>query len=263
MDKEKVEMKISKKDDNKKDKNNWLKIIVPPTNKHKVKTTKAMDEHIIAKHPFRAVMSGSSGSGKSCLLLNLLSNKRMYANYFDIIFILSPTADQLDDSYDLIKKQKKTKLIVINDLNEDIVEQILETNRQIILERKVHKAPRLLLCYDDIIAQKDFMKSKGFLHSFVAGRHYNASIIVCTQKYNALPRTVRLQCNWVCYFLGSLTEDQVLAENFTPPGYTKKEFLAMIAHATSEPYQFLSINCQADRKDRYRIGLEHIMRLKR
>ncbi len=92
MDKEnEIKMDISKRDNNKKDKNNWLKIIVPPTNKHKVKTTKAMDEHIIAKHPFRAVMSGCSGSGKSCLLLNLLSNKRMYANYFDIIFIVRVT----------------------------------------------------------------------------------------------------------------------------------------------------------------------------
>ena len=100
------------------------------TSKNKVKTSNMMNTHIIPKHPFRAIMSGSSGSGKTNLLIQLLTNKKFYFNYFQVIFIISPSAGKLDDSYKTLEEKKgKTKVIIINDLDPSIVDEIMMMNK--------------------------------------------------------------------------------------------------------------------------------------
>ena len=88
------------------------------TTKTKVKSRPTHDDHTVPKHPFRAILSGASGSGKTNLLLHLLKSKSLYGAFFDIIFIISPTAGKLDDSYEALKKTSK-KINIINDLNPD------------------------------------------------------------------------------------------------------------------------------------------------
>jgi hypothetical protein len=55
----------------------------------------------------------------------------------------------------------------------------------------------------------------------------------------------------------------VLSEEYCPAGYKKREFLEIIAYATKEPYSFLFINEQADKKHRYRQCLHNILELTR
>jgi hypothetical protein len=244
--------------------NDCLQVKAFETSKSKVKTRKAMDNHLIPKHPFRLILSGSSGSGKSNLLLHLLTQKQLYKGYFDIIFIISPTAGKLDDSYSALAKHKgKTVIRIINDLNADLIEQIMATNKKLILNNQVHKAPKILIVYDDVVADKKFMGMKSFLHSFIASRHYNASVIICTQKFNSVPRTCRLQANAIMYFRGTNGERETLVNEFSPAGYNKKETSAIFDYATRDPYSFLYINLMAPRSERYRKNLKEILRLKR
>ena len=241
-------------------------MIVKPfsTSKSKVKTRKAMDDFKIPKHPFRLILSGASGSGKSNLLLHLLTQKQLYKGYFDIIFIISPTAGKLDDSYEALTNHKgKTVIRIINELDSDSIEKIMSTNKKLILKHKVHKAPKILIVYDDVVADKKFMGTKSFLHSFVASRHYNASVIICTQKFNSVPRTCRLQANAIMYFKGTNSERETLVTEFGPCGYNKKETIAIFDYATKDPYSFIFINLMAPRAERYRKNLKDILRLKR
>jgi hypothetical protein len=241
-----------------------LKVCAFETTKSKVKTRNYHNEHVVGKHPVRAILSGASGSGKTNLLIKLLTEKKFYHNYFHCIFIISPTAGKLDDSYQALMKSKtKSKLHIINDLNPDHIEEIMAHNKKNILENEVHKAPRILLVYDDIISHKKFMNSKSFLHSFVASRHYNASVFICTQKFNAIPRTCRLQANAIFYFRGTNGELNCLAEEFAPAGHSKKEMISIIDYATTDPYSFFFVNCQADHKQRYRKNLDTILELKK
>ena len=100
--------------------NNPLIVTAFPTSKTKVKSNDMMDSGVIPKHPFRAILSGSSGSGKTNLLIHLLTQKEFYKNYFNYIFIISPTAGKLDDSYNALSENNpKTKIRVINDLDPD------------------------------------------------------------------------------------------------------------------------------------------------
>jgi hypothetical protein len=235
-----------------------------PTNKSKVKIRPYMENHTIPKHPFRCILSGSSGSGKTNLLLHLLTQNAFYKDYFDIIFIISPTAGKLDDSYDVLNKSNPTTEIrIINDLDEDKIQQIMSTNKAIILEKKVHKSPKILIVYDDVISNKKFMNTKPFTHSFIASRHYNASVFICSQKYNGIPRVCRIQANAIMYFQGTNCERETMAVDHAPPGHSKREMESIIDFATGEPYSFLFINKQAQRGEQFRKNLDQILKLKK
>jgi len=256
-------MAKKKKNENKK---SFLQIGVAKTSKSKIKLSGIMKSEVLMPHPFRAVISGASGSGKSNLLLDLLTCKNKYHGYFDLCFVISPTCSTLDDSYSLlIKKMKKskTKLFIINEPTAEQVEHIMTLNKEIIEEQGLVKSPKILIIYDDIISYKKFMNSKAFLQSFIASRHYNASVIIATQKFKSVPRTCRVQASSIFYFRGTHSEDEALCEDYCPPKYNKKEFMGILNHATRIPYSFLFINNHVGFRTRYRECLHTILTLDR
>ena len=256
-------MAKKKKNENKK---SFLQVGVAKTSKSKIKLSGIMKSEVLMPHPFRAVISGCSGSGKSNLLLDLLTCPNKYHGYFDLCFVISPTASKLDDSYSLlIKKMKKskTKLFIINKPTEKQIEHIMTLNKEIIEEHGLVKSPKILIIYDDIISYKKFMNSKAFLQSFIASRHYNASVIIATQKFKSIPRTCRVQASAIFYFRSTHSEDEALCEDYCPPKYNKKEFMGILNHATRIPYSFLFINNHVGFRTRYRECLHTILTLDR
>jgi hypothetical protein len=251
------------------------------SSKEKVYKSGIMKAKVLPEHPFRAVVSGSSGSGKTQLILNLLTNKHYYKDYFDIIFVLSPTAGELDDTYDAIKPktkkengkepsakqlataikkpQKETKVVFINQVKPEKLKKIMDINEQLIKSKGVENSPKLLLLYDDVVSDKKLMADGVFRHTFIASRHYNASVIICTQKYNEVPRVCRLQASAIMYFKGTESENGRIIDEFCPPSYNKKEFTQILHEATKEKYSFLFINCHDDIRTRYRKCLHSII----
>lgn len=241
-----------------------LKIEALPTSKSKVKRNAMMEANIIPAHPFRLHISGSSGSGKTNCLLSMLTRKEFYKGYFHVIFIVSLTAKKTDDVYDILEKHKgKTKIGFINELDETVIGDIMDTASGIVEKVKAHKAPRVLIVFDDVVSEKKFLNKKEFTKCFIMSRHFNMSSIILSQKYNATPRTCRLNCDAVIYFPGSVSEDLVITDDYCPPGFTKKEFLQILKYATSEPYSFLFINMKCLHKTRYRKNFDTILELKR
>ena len=239
-----------------------LKIEALPTSKSKVKRSGMMEANIIPAHPFRLHISGSSGSGKTNCLLSLLTRKEFYKGYFHVIFIISLTAKKTDDVYDILEKNKgKTKIGFINELDETIIGGIMEICADIVEEKKAHKAPRVLMVFDDVVSEKKYLNKKEFTKCFIMSRHFNMSSIILSQKYNATPRTCRLNCDAVIYFPGSVSEDMVITDDYCAPGYSRKEFLQIIKYATSEPYSFLFINMKCLHKERYRKNFDTILQL--
>jgi len=233
---------------------NTLDIIPYKIDKNEIKLPPMMVNDTIPRHPFRMLNSGASGSGKSMLVLNLLKRRNFMENFFDDIFLFSPTArgDQIQILLELDPDH------ICDDLSDSGIEQldyIFNKQNELIETMGYLKAPKILIIFDDIISSQRFMNSNVFKKFFVQGRHISASVIVNTQKYHAIPRTMRLQATDIAFFPSSQSEVSRIAEEYCPPSKSVKQFTNLIDYATNEPYNFLYINTRARRKYRKNLGL--------
>jgi hypothetical protein len=179
--------------------------------------------------------------------------------YFDLVFLFSPTAgigDDLVTHLDIpsqrIYTDPSTYLARLN--------HIFETQDALIKSGGIAKSPKILCIFDDIQSATKFMNSDAFTKLFIAGRHSNISIIVAIQSWTRLPRVLRLQASNIMLFPSSNSEVELLADEYTPPGSSKREFMGLVQHATREPYNFLHINNQAP-ENKYRKNLDIVLSL--
>lgn len=230
-----------------------------PTSKDNIKQPKAAEKEVIPRITSSVILNGSSGSGKTTLLANLLTKKEFYKGFFDRIFLISPTGK----SDDIQKYLKLSDDDIIDDLGQaaGFIQELMDSQRQIIETEGADKAPQYAIVYDDVIADTDFTNSTQFVKSFIASRHYNFTTFLCSQSWTACPRRCRLQAMNICFFKGSNSENELIAEEYTPPDYTKKQFLAVVEFATREDYSFLHINKRVDFKIRYRRNLDQVIKL--
>lgn len=241
--------------------NSGLEIKAFPTNKSKIKQRPTMKEKIIPKHPSRVIFNGKSGSGKSNLLINLMTKPEFYGGgkgYFDEVFLISPTANKADD---LPKYLDLPPDKIFNDLDPSIIQKILDEQEKKVEEKGVDKAPKVAVILDDIQSSPRFMRSNPFTQLFIAGRHYGISVYVCCQQFKRLPKVCRLQASNIFFFPSSLSEVECLVDEFCPPNMGKKDFKSMIKHSTKDPFNFMHINMDCHFKDRYRHNLDTILEL--
>ena len=264
------ENKKTKKKETKKHKennNDLLKIIKFDTNKSKIKVRPLQEQNIIPKHPFRLMLVGRSGSGKSMNLVNLMTRPHMYgrtkkdnpkSHYFDLIFLFSPTAEGGDDLVDHLELPEN-RIVTNQSKFAPVLNHILQTQKGLIEKGGLLKSPKICLIFDDCQSAERFLKSEDFVKIFIAGRHYNISVICCGQSWTKFSRVTRLNASNIMLYPSSGSEVDLLCDEFCPPNKNKKQFRELIQHATNEPYQFLHINNQTSIKDRYRKNLDVIL----
>ena len=206
---------------------------------------------------------GRSGSGKTCLLVNLLSRSEFYGRdhtgkqYFDETIIFSKTGGTaLDDTYDNIDWLTEDNFI--HDLDPASIDNIVDAQKKHI-EENGFGSRKVLIVMDDILSEPKFIRSKQFLKLFVELRHYCCTVFVCTQSFTRIPRPCRLQITNLFYFPSSMDEQETLAETSCPANMNKKTFIALIQYATSEKHSFLYINNKLPIDDRFRKNLTEII----
>ena len=221
------------------------------TNKANINQVPNAEAGLIPEHPFRWYLCGASHSGKTNLLLNLLSRTEFYKDYFDI-YVISPTAGELDDSYKVLNLPKERYFYP----NIMVLQRLFEIQQQKIQEEGTVKP--VLLVLDDCISYKQFINHKDFLKLFCMGRHYQCSIIATSQAYHRLPKSCRLQCSAISFFRGSQKEVEVIVEDFCPAGLSKRQFTKVVNSTTTEKYSFLQIDLSKSvDKGRYRKGFNN------
>jgi len=231
-----------------------LKIGPLPTNKSKIKQRPNAEAGIIPTHASSVIFSGKSGSGKTNLMISLLTRKNFYKGYFDKIYLFSPTAHGGDD---LVSYINPTEIDTDFDIKK--LEKIISDQAKAIEEKTIVKSDKILLLFDDIQSDARFMRSKAFLKCFIQCRHLNISTWLCGQSWTRTPRACRLQSNNIFFFPGSQSEVDLMVQEFRPPGLSKKDFYALIGHATDEPYQFLHVNMRQPAKQRFRKNLDTLL----
>lgn len=234
-----------------------------PTKKDDIRQPElSKKEHGMAIPPLGSsvLISGKSGSGKSTLLANLMKDKRFYKGWFDKIFLFSPTAN----GDDIQKQLNIPAKHVFTDLDEapELLEVILRSQKEALESTTADKAKQYAIIFDDVIGDTRFMNTKEFTQCFYQVRHVCCTTFICTQHFTRVPRICRLQANFVMYFAGSMSETEILVEEFSPPGISKNSFRQLVVDATSGAYDFLTINMKVGWEQRFRKNLGEVIDFK-
>ena len=191
----------------------------------------------IPDHPYRILIVGGSGSGKTDALLNLINHQP------DIDKIHLYAKDPYEKKYQyLIKKREKVGLNHFNDPKalmeysnymQDVYKNIEDYNPI--------KKSKILIVFDDMIAD---MVNNNKLNPivtelFIRGRKRNISIVFITQSYFKVPKDVRL--NSTHFFIMKVPNKrklQQIALNHSSD-IDFKYFMNIYKICTAEPYSFL------------------------
>ena len=151
----------------------------------------------IPDHPYRILVIGGSGSGKTNALLNLINNQP------DIDKIYLYAKDPYEAKYQyLINKCEKVGLDHFdnpkafmeysNDI-QDVYKKIDDYN--------LRKKSKVLIVFDDMIADtiNNNKLNPIVTELFIRGRKLNISIVFITQSYFKVPKDVRL--NFTNFFI--------------------------------------------------------------
>lgn len=237
----------------------------------KIKTAKSelpqsrfMKAEIINKFPSLTLIVGKSGSGKSNVLIHMLTEPAFMGDFFDEVYLFSPTAksDDLVEHLELDDKHIIDKLDMgaVSKLNQIIDEQDQKIKTSGI--KAIAAKSKILIVCDDCISEKAFMKSDILSRLATAGRHSLISTIILSQSYTKVPRVIRLQAQGLIVFPSSNDELELLNQDLCPPNTTKKQFLGLIKYATNEPYSFLYVNHHVkNNDDKYRKNFDKILNI--
>jgi len=237
-----------------------MKIEKIETAKNNIPLRANMKDGTLLPFPFSLIFSGRSGSGKTNLLINLLTNPKMYGKYFHYMMVFSPTA-KIDDLYKSLKIPDENLKTTFEPADlEHIIKMRMEQVKKKGID-KVAQGSRLLIIFDDTIANQNFLKSKEALEMFTLLRHYLVSVIILTQKYNKIPPAQRDNASGLFIFPSNRNEVELMKDELCPPFLDKKTFEKVVDYATNEKYSFLFINNKADNEQRYRKNLTEVINL--
>lgn len=135
-----------------------------------------------------------------------------------------------------------------SDMNE-IPERIYEQNKIISnlknrgIKHAKFAADRILVIMDDQAGLfKNGNNSNPMVNYVIKHRHSNTSVIVVTQAYKAIPKTIRTNCNSLILFdIPNLSELRVIYEE-NPESMDEDTWMKVYKYCTHEPYSFMYIN---------------------
>jgi hypothetical protein len=226
---------------------------------------------IVPKVHFRWILSGPSRSGKTNLAR--FTYDRFYtknggkASWFDEVWLLSPTAKidfqwaglpGLKDRNRITNPTPELLQRILNDQRRALT-QGNETNSKANMKRigvRRNKAKKILIIFDDAIAESRLINSSAFLKIFIQGRHYNISSMVMTQSYMRVPRSARIQATHLSLFPSKQTEIDRVYKEHGPKEISKTDFIELCNYAVTptddSPFPFLYVDVFAKPDDRFR-----------
>ena len=251
---------IDPADDNSSSIDNRYRVRVLNNNKSSIKQPRVCEIGLLPSLPFSAVCIGKSGSGKSMAVCNMLSNPYMLQNVFD--YIIMYTGVEPDEN--LIECLKLPKENIKVNFTEDDVSSYMSKMEKVCKQKgkkSLEEVPKVCMLFDDILGFPKFLKSSTMSKLITTNRHMNISVIVLSQYFKKLPAIVRTNASYTMVFPSSEAECLKIADELCPPNLNKKQFMTLIRHATSEPYNFLSINSRAEPKKMLRKNFDTILNM--
>jgi ABC-type dipeptide/oligopeptide/nickel transport system ATPase component len=135
------------------------------------------------KLPFRALICGASGSGKTQTLMTLL---HMMPDTFEKVYIVTLNKDEPLYNYlhDKYGDEKSGKLVEVREIGKEGMPDL----------DKFNKEQQTLVVMDDLINQKNQAPMIDF---FIRARKKNASLVYISQSYYQIPKMIRNNVTYI------------------------------------------------------------------
>ena len=133
--------------------------------------------------PFFKAITGSAGSGKTSMLVNLLTSAQAYKKVFYAVHCIMPSHSVASLKRNVFAKHPRMH----DELNFVTLDKIHET-----VMRDAEEKLNNLLILDDVTASLKNFEAQMLLKKLIFNRrHYRLSIIILVQSYNNMPLAIR------------------------------------------------------------------------
>lgn len=179
--------------------------------------------------PIRALIVGSSGCGKTNLLLNLICKDNGIT--FKHMYVFSKSIEQkaysdLREQYEKIERKCKKKIAFFYANCEDLI--------------PLDECPKnSLVVFDDCLMEEQ-TKIKDY---FIRGRHKRISCVYLSQSFGKVDmQVIRNNVNFLCVFNQNLHYTKRIYQDFVASDMTFDQFYNVCKECWNIPYGFLTIN---------------------
>jgi hypothetical protein len=201
------------------------------------------DTHHI-KLPFRLIIAGNSGSGKTQTLLNLLYNM---PDTFERIFIVTKNKDE--PLYNYLEDK-------LGDKGLSVKEGLGELPDLDALD----KTQNNLIVLDDLV-NEPAKQQRPICDYFIRARKKNCSIIYISQSFYAVPKLIRDNISYLIIKQVSSMKNLTMICRECSLGIEKSQLKKIYDDATQSKQDFLLIDLEGDKDERFRKNFDEIYQI--
>ena len=194
----------------------------------------------LPKKSFAMLITGKPGSGKTNLLLNLITKKgKCFNRKFDKVYIYSPSLGTIkdDDPFELIPDDQKFEGATLENI-EGMLSAIKDSGEKV------------LIILDDVIAEtrgKGNMAVENLLQKIFFNRRHlcgaggNASVIATSQTYNKICPKLRKSASHYIFYENRHKKEQesIFEEIILLP---QKEYMDVFRYVFNKKFNFMYID---------------------
>jgi len=185
--------------------------------------------------PFRMLIIGGSGAGKTQTLMNLI---RVMNGTFNNIHIITKNKDE--SLYNYLESKVDTGLSITEGI--DSAPNLDEFD----------KKEQSLIVMDDLVLEKN---QKQLEQYFIRARKLNCSLVYLSQSYFGVPKMIRMNLNYLIIKRLNTLQDLFRMLREYSLGVSKDTLVDLYQHSIQDNKQdFLLVDLDSEPKDRFRFN---------
>jgi hypothetical protein len=244
-------------------------VFKPIKEKQNIYVPDIVNQNISRRNGMIYVMTGSGGSGKTNLLLNMFKNKNCYRNIFNTIYYFCPSASFASLKNHPFEKHPRVyhelDVPILEEIYNELVSKRVDDEPKVEKKKKKDQRAQGLSKYNDVetsddeseeereieyscIIIDDFadsLKNKDIQRQLnkmlIKARHLCCSFIFTLQTYLYFPRSLRKQITYITLFkTRNVEEFNSIARELL--NYNKDDALLLYNYVFDAPYNHLDID---------------------
>jgi len=211
-----------------------------------MRTKKLYNKETGMNIPFRLLLLGSSGSGKTNTLLNIV---KLHSGIYHKIVLCTKQIDEPLYKYLISKAGDQVEIV---------------ENLQSLQPPEFYASPykdQVLVIFDDMCLEKDKLQDR-ISEFWIRGRKLFISCAYLSQSFAKTPITIRRNCNYMIIKKLANNRDIVtILKDYSLGNINSTDLINLYKEATKDYLDFLFIDIDAPNEKKFRKGFNEILEL--